>query len=331
MSSVFVFLMLSIAYIVYFKSDFWKGASSFMETFYLDSCGGGRLHCAVWTPQQQPKAVVQLIHGIAEHIARYDAFAQFLTQHGFVVAADDHMGHGGSVTNGLTGYFSGGWMTAVADEKLLHDHMHTQYPDLPYYILGHSMGSFLLRTYLYTYPDAVDKAIISGTGWEDPIKVKLGLLVCKLAQAHSDETKTSELVTKLLFGSYNKPFAPVTSPNAWICSDEDVVAAYDADPLCGFAPTIGLARDMLSGIQMNEQSDNLAKMPMQLPVMFVSGSQDPVGGMAKGVLRCIDAFKRAGLRDVTIKLYPDGRHEMLNERNKDEVYQDILTWLERDA
>ena len=122
-----------------------------MEEFYLDSCGAGRLHCALWKPEGEPKAVVQLIHGIAEHIGRYDAFAKFLTQHGYVVAADDHMGHGGSAENGLRGYFSGGWLSAVEDEKRLHDEISAQYPDLPYYILGHSMGSFLLRTYLYTY------------------------------------------------------------------------------------------------------------------------------------------------------------------------------------
>ena len=137
-----------------------------MKEFYLDSCGGGRLHCAIWTPEGEPKAVVQLIHGIAEHIGRYDEFARFLNAHGYVVAADDHMGHGGSVENGVKGYFSGGWLSAVEDEKRLHDEIAAQYPALPYYILGHSMGSFLLRTYLYTYPDAVDKAVISGTGWE---------------------------------------------------------------------------------------------------------------------------------------------------------------------
>ena len=256
-----------------------------MKEFYLDSCGGGRLHCAIWTPEGEPKAVVQLIHGIAEHIGRYDEFARFLNAHGYVVAADDHM--------------------------------------------GHSMGSFLLRTYLYTYPDAVDKAVISGTGWEDPTKVRLGKLVCKLEQARVGETSTSKLVTKLMFGSYNKPFGAVTSPNAWICSDEAVVAAYDADPLCGFDATVGLARDLLTGVEMNEQPENLDKMNKQLPLLFVSGSKDPVGGMAKGVLRCIDAFKRSGMKDITIKLYPEGRHEMLNERNKAEVYQDILDWLER--
>ena len=143
------------------------------------------------------------------------------------------------------------------------------------------------------------------------------------------ETNTSPLVTKLMFGSYNRAFEPVTSPNAWICSDEAVVAAYDADPYCGFDVTVGLARDLLTGVRMSEQTENLEKMNKQLPVLFVSGCKDPVGNMAKGVLRCIDAFKRSGMKDITIKLYPDGRHEMLNERNKAEVYQDILDWLER--
>lgn len=300
-----------------------------MEEFFLNSTGAGQLHCGIWTPQTQPKAVVQIIHGIAEHIGRYDAFAQFLNAHGYVVGADDHMGHGGSIGDGTPGYFSGGWISAVADEKLLHDELCSRYPGLPYILLGHSMGSFLLRTYLYTYPDAADKAIISGTGWEDPMKVRLGKLVCQLEEKRVGARGTSKLVTKLMFGSYNKDFAPVSSPNAWICSDEAVVAAYDADPLCGFDATVGLAYDLLTGVGMNEQQENLDKMNKQLPLLFVSGAKDPVGGMAKGVLRCIDAFKRSGMKDITIKLYPEGRHEMLNETNKQEVYQDILDWLER--
>ena len=128
-----------------------------MKEFYLDSCGGGRLHCAIWTPEGEPKAVVQLIHGIAEHIGRYDDFARFLNAHGYVVAADDHMGHGGSVENGVKGYFSGGWLSAVEDEKRLHDEIAAQYPALPYYILGHSMGSFLLREMLQGFEKKLDK------------------------------------------------------------------------------------------------------------------------------------------------------------------------------
>ena len=300
---------------------------------FLSTDGKTQLHGMRWEPEgRSVRAVLQICHGVAEHIARYDAFARYLNELGIAVVGHDHLGHGRSLPEGGTPvYFGEGntWHTVVDDIYVLHQRIRLWYPDVPLCIMGHSMGSFLLRTYLYTYPDAVDKAVISGTGWEDPTKVRLGKLVCKLEQARVGETSTSKLVTKLMFGSYNKPFGAVTSPNAWICSDEAVVAAYDADPLCGFDATVGLARDLLTGVEMNEQPENLDKMNKQLPLLFVSGSKDPVGGMAKGVLRCIDAFKRSGMKDITIKLYPEGRHEMLNERNKAEVYQDILDWLER--
>lgn len=299
-----------------------------MEEFYLQSNGGGKLHCAVWRTNQTPRAVVQLVHGIAEHIGRYDHFARYLAENGFIVAAEDHMGHGGSIgEDGVKGYFSGGWMTAVADVKLLCEHMKAEYPGLSYYILGHSMGSFLLRTYLYTYPGTINAAIISGTGWEPSAVIRAGLAACKLEQLRLGEKRTSPILTKLMFGSYNKPFAPVRTKDDWICSDPTVVDAYTADPLCGFDATIGLARDMLTGIEMNEMRENLLKMDKLLPLLFVSGGKDPVGGMSKGVLRCIDAFKRAGMRKITIRIYPEGRHEMLNEVNRNEVYQDILNWL----
>ena len=300
---------------------------------FLSTDGKTQLHGMRWEPEgRSVRAVLQICHGVAEHIARYDAFARYLNELGIAVVGHDHLGHGRSLPEGGTPvYFGEGstWHTVVDDIYVLHQRIRLWYPDVPLCIMGHSMGSFLLRTYLYTYPDAVDKAVISGTGWEDPTKVRLGKLVCKLEQARVGETSTSKLVTKLMFGSYNKPFGAVTSPNAWICSDEAVVAAYDADPLCGFDATVGLAHDLLTGVEMNEQPENLDKMNKQLPLLFVSGSKDPVGGMAKGVLRCIDAFKRSGMKDITIKLYPEGRHEMLNERNKAEVYQDILDWLER--
>lgn len=299
-----------------------------MDIFYIPSSGGDQLHCRKWLPESHPRAVVQIVHGIAEHIGRYDHFARFLAAHGYVVVAEDHMGHGGSITNGTQGYFTGGWMNAVEDVKALHDRTALEYPGIPYVILGHSMGSFLLRTYLYTYPDALDAAILSGTGWESPATLKAGLLLCKLEEKRLGETKTSPLLNNVIFGTYNKAFKPNRTPNDWICSVDAVVDKYQADPLCGFDATIGLARDMLGGIRKNEQPENLKKMNHALPVLFVSGGKDPVGGMSKGVLACIDAFKRNGLRDITIRLYPQGRHEMLNEVNRDEVYADILKWLE---
>ena len=300
-----------------------------MEEFYLASNGAGRIHCGLWLPEGEPRAVVQIIHGIAEHIGRYEHFARFLTQRGFAVCADDHMGHGLSVENGgVFGYFSGGWMAAVRDERSVFEEMKKRFPALPYFMLGHSMGSFLLRTYLYTYPGELTGAIISGTGWQPELALSAGLALCRLEQLRIGETGRSKLLKELMFGAYNKKFSPNRTPNDWICSDETVVDAYTGDPLCGFDATVGLTRDMLTGISMNQKKENLAKMDKTLPVLFVSGMQDPVGAMGEGVLRTIDAFKRAGLSNVTIRLYPEGRHEMLNETNRTEVYADILGWLE---
>lgn len=300
-----------------------------MEEFYLASNGAGRIHCGLWLPEGQPRAVVQIIHGIAEHIGRYEHFARFLTQRGFAVCADDHMGHGLSVeSGGVFGYFSGGWMAAVRDERSLFEEMKKRFPAVPYFMLGHSMGSFLLRTYLYTYPGELTGAIISGTGWQPELALSAGLALCRIEQLRIGETGRSKLLKELMFGAYNKKFSPNRTPNDWICSDEAVVDAYTEDALCGFDATVGLTRDMLTGISMNQKKENLAKMDKTLPVLFVSGMQDPVGAMGEGVLRTIDAFKRAGLTNVTIRLYPEGRHEMLNETNRTEVYADVLSWLE---
>ena len=184
-----------------------------MDIFYIPSSGGGQLHCRKWLPEERPKAVVQIVHGIAEHIGRYDHFARFLNAHGYLVVAEDHMGHGGSIVRGTQGYFSGGWLNAVADVKALHDRTAMEYPGIPYIILGHSMGSFLLRTYLYTYPADLDAAIISGTGWEKPATIKAGLLLCRIEEKRLGETKTSPVLNSLIFGGYNKVFKPNRTPN----------------------------------------------------------------------------------------------------------------------
>ena len=241
------------------------------------------------------------------------------------------MGHGKSTEGKLPiAYFYGGWESAVDDSYALLRKTKGEHPDVPYILLGHSMGSFMTRTLLYRYPDrGIDGVAICGTGWQPGIVLAAGRMLCALEKLRVGDTGHSALLTNLMFGAYNKKFKPNRTANDWICSKEAVVDAYTADELCGFDATVGLARDLLTGVEMNEQPENLDKMNKQLPLLFVSGSKDPVGGMAKGVLRCIDAFKRSGMKDITIKLYPEGRHEMLNERNKAEVYQDILDWLER--
>ena len=301
-----------------------------MEEFYLASNGAGRMHCALWEPESAPRAVVQIIHGIAEHIGRYDHFARFLTQRGFVVCADDHMGHGLSVeAGGSYGYFSGGWLAAVADERTLYEEMKRRYPALPYLMLGHSMGSFLLRTYLYMYPGELSGAIISGTGWQPEMTIRGGLLLAGILSGLKGPDAVSKLVTNMAFGAYNKAFGDKPrTPNDWLSADTDNVDRYMADPLCGADATVGLFRQMLHGIRFNQRQSHLRQMDREMPELFVAGDKDPVGSCGKGVRQTYDAFRAAGMRDCTLKLYPGLRHEILNEKAYTaDITKNIEAWL----
>ena len=301
-----------------------------MREFYLPSTGGGKLYCGIWASLGKPRAVLQLVHGIAEHIGRYDGFGAFLAEQGIVMVADDHMGHGRSVEPGEPmGFLKSGWLGAVDDELHLMGHVREAYPDIPYFLMGHSMGSFLARTFLYRHAESgISGAILSGTGWQPPAVLAAGLWLCDREARKYGETATSDLLQRLIFGAYNRKFPDARTPHDWICSDPDVVNKYAEDPLCGFSPTIGLARDMLQGIRMNQKKKNLESMRKELPVFFFSGAQDPVGDMGRGVRRSVRAFRRAGMQDVSCRLYENGRHEMLNEPNHEAVYADILQWLD---
>lgn len=301
-----------------------------MKEIYMQSVGGGMLCCHLWEPVGEARAAVQIVHGIAEHTERYDEFARFLSSHGFLVAAEDHMGHGKSVGEGdIWGYFSGGWDAAVADSRNLQKMIQEQLPAAPCFLLGHSMGSFMARTMLFRYPDSgIRGAVLSGTGWQPAALLRAGLLLASLEEKRLGEKSVSQLLNNLAFGSYNRKFRPNRTNYDWLCTDEAVVDRYVADPMCGFDVTVGLIRDMLTGIREIQKPENLKKMNKDLPVLFFSGDQDPVGGMGKGVRRVAAAFKEAGMKQVSLKLYP-GRHEMLNEKIKEQVFLDVLTWIER--
>ena len=300
-----------------------------MREFYMPSTGGGQLRCGVWVPEGKPRAILHLVHGIAEHIGRYEAFGEFLAGHGILMVADDHMGHGKSVGEGEPlGFFPSGWFGAVDDEYTLMQRVREEYPTAPYILMGHSMGSFLVRTFLYRHAGCgLAAVILSGTAWQPKPALWLGRKLCRHEEKKYTQTGKSDVLQNLVFGTYNRQFKPVRTPNDWICTDPAVVDAYVADPLCGFQPTVGLARDMLTGLSMNEKRENLAAMEKDIPVLFFSGDHDPVGSMGKGVARSAKAFQEAGVRDVTLKLYPGGRHEMLNEPNRMEVFEDVLRWI----
>lgn len=303
---------------------------SFQDFYFQSSTGRTSIHALKCVPDSKPRAVVQIAHGIAEHIDRYRPFMEFLADNGFVVAGNDHLGHGKSIrVPEEQGFFAekDGWWRVVDDMDKLHDIMSNEYPELPYVLFGHSMGSFLTRTYLIKHPDKYDGVILSGTGHQSPALVLGGnaaaSVMAKLNGAMGDGAKLDSLA----FGTYlNKIESPRTKFD-WLSRDTEQVDKYIADPLCGFVGKIGLYRDMMQGIKFITDKKNIAQMNKEKPVYFMSGDGDPVGDYGKGVERAYKAFCDAGLHDVFMRLYPGGRHEMLNETNKEQVYQDILSWL----
>ena len=302
------------------------------EFTFLSTDGKTQLHGMRWEPDGgSVRAVLQICHGVAEHIARYDAFARYLNGLGIAVVGHDHLGHGLSLPEGGTPvYFGEGntWNTVVDDIYVLHQRIRLRYPDVPLCIMGHSMGSFLTRTYLIRYPGTVKAAVIMGTGWQPKAVIAGGMAVAKAVGAVVGENGTSDLVTNLAFGAYNKLFAPNRTSCDWLSADEDNVDAYMADPLCGADATVGLFRQMLSGIRFNQKLSNLRQMDPRIPVLFVAGEKDPVGDYGNGVRRTYQEFRRAGVQDCTLKLYPGLRHEILNEKaQQQQIFEDIGQWL----
>ena len=299
---------------------------------FLSTDGSTQLHGVLWEPAEvAPIAVLQIAHGVAEYIDRYDDFARFMNSHGVVVVGHDHLGHGQSVTvNSTPVYFGDGatWKTVTDDLYVLHTRMKEQYPSLPHVLMGHSMGSFLARSYLIRYPGTVKAAIVMGTGWQGGLTLSAGLALCNIL-ASKGADKTSPLITKLAFGSYNKKIKNPRTPSDWLSADEENVDAYIADPLCGGEMTVGLFREMLRGIRFNQRFSSLDKMNGSTPVLLISGNSDPVGDMGGGVNQTYTEFKRSGVADCTVKLYTKLRHEILNEKaHRAEVYGDIWNWME---
>jgi len=300
------------------------------KDFWFDSHGAGKIHCCRWEPEGEPRAVVQLVHGIAEFVERYDGFADFLTEHGFLVVAEDHMGHGQSISGGsIQGYFHGGWFAAVEDTCQLMEDTKKEYPDLPYILFGHSMGSFMARTILCKYPDSgIDGAIICGTGWQPAFALPALIRVVEGICKKTGETKPNEQLQNMVFGSYNNRVEHKRTDCDWLSRDAAVVDAYIAHPLCGFTASCGLLREMMKGIHYIEQRENLSAMNKSLPVFFIAGGDDPVGSYGKGVQQAAAAFRKAGMKDVSTRIYPLCRHEILNEINKEEIFEDILQWMD---
>lgn len=303
------------------------------EHFYFTSNQGKiRSHGMRWIPDGDVKAVLQISHGMSEYIERYRDFAVYMAQRGILVVGHDHLGHGETAPSEKDyGYFAeeNGNKILIADiHKVLRMTKKT-YKNVPYILLGHSMGSFLARQYLCIHGEELDGAIICGTGYHSYPVARLGMRLAKSEALMHGWNYRSRLLWWMSFGSYNAKFRPNRTEADWLCRDEDVVDAYIRDPKCGFAFTVNGYYNMFLGLSKIVQKGYLERMPKKLPVLFIAGDKDPVGSFGKGVRRVEKLFHEVGMQNVAAKLYPEDRHELLNELDKEQVYGDIVAWMEK--
>lgn len=304
------------------------------EEFYFDSRDGeSRLHAVRYRPddESQIRCILQVVHGMAEYVERYEEFARFLTEKGFLVTGDDHLGHGKSVgEKGKYGYFCerDPATVLVRDVHRLKKLTEERYPNVPYIIMGHSMGSFITRNYLCRYGSGISAAIIMGTGMQSMGTLKAAKAVAGIQKLFCGSRHTSKLIDKLAFGSYGKAVSNPRTPWDWLSRDEKRVDRYIADSMCGFTFTVNGFGALFELVSRLHDPQNLAAIPKMLPVFMVSGNADPVGDYGKGVQKAYDSLVAAGLVNIKLKMYEGGRHELLNETNRDEVMKDIYDWIQ---
>ncbi len=307
------------------------------RNYSIPSCDGKTsIHTVCWMPEGEPKAVIQLIHGMVEYIERYDDFAKFLTGLGYVVFGHDHLGHGQSVTSVENwGYIadSNPADALIRDIHRVRSAAQSKYPNLPYYILGHSMGSYLLRRYISLKAEGLTGVIIVGTGQENDATTLAGLTAIKTmakakAKGWHHRSKTIRDMT------YTAPYKMydlhgIDKSNSWICSDTDIMEKYYSDPRCTFTFTLNGYDALLNTVYYVNQKRHINKIPKNLPILLISGDLDPVGNLGKGVKSVYNKYVEAGITDIECHLFEGMRHEILNEPRKAETYEYIREWLSR--
>ena len=306
------------------------------ETFqFLSKDGRTKIHAVKWFPDDgQVRAVMQITHGMVEYIERYEEFAEYLTRRGFLVVGHDHLGHGASISSESEwGFFTekNPSEIVVADIYQVTRIIRNQYSDCPYYILGHSMGSFLLRRYLTLHSEEVTGAVICGTGSQPDIVLWSGMAVCRLLSLFRGWHHRSRLVTQAAFG---KPYAQFDLTGAdpkrsWLSKNEESVRAYYEDLRCTFTFTLSGYYGLLSTIYYDNQMKNILNIRKNLPVLFIAGADDPVGNFGEGVKKAYAQYRQAGIRDVKMKLYPGDRHEILQETDREQVFEDVYQWCQK--
>lgn len=298
--------------------------------FYIPSSDGmSRIHGVHWVPWGETKAALQINHGMLEHIGRYAGFAEAMNEKGIAVIGHDHLGHGKTARPGMLGTFAdeNGADFVLEDVKRVSDYVGRQYPNLPRFIHGHSMGSFFVRRYLTQYGADVAGAVIMGTGSKSGAVLKIGMLAVQHAIRKEGRDYHNERLHSLVLGSYNRPFEPGKTRHDWLSRDISEARKFEEDPDCRFIFSNGAYEDFFRIMEDLKRQRQFEQIPRTLPVLILSGERDPVGDRGKGVRKVYREFCGLGLTDVTMKLYPQARHELLNELNREEVYEDIADWI----
>lgn len=300
------------------------------EAYFNSSNGINKIRTLIWKDDElTPRGVFQIAHGMAEHIGRYDEFAKYIASNGFVVCGNDHLGHGKSVNDiSELGFIAekNGDKRLVDDMHILTKIMKKRYPDLPYFLFGHSMGSFCARVYTAHFGDELNGAVFCGTGELPAVAAALQEPINKLCEKLGPHTKY-EIMGSAMNAFFNVMVPDKTSPLSWISANADNIEAYKDDPLCGFIFTLGGYRDLFAIANDASRKEWASEVPLDLPILIISGALDPVGLNGKGVMAVSDNLVLAG-KEPTVVLYPGDRHEILMESDKDVVYHDVLAWLD---
>lgn len=296
---------------------------------FKSSNGKADITYFIYKPLQPPKAILQISHGMCEYVERYDHFIDFLTKENILVCGNDHLGHKNSVKNKEElGYFAkkNGWTFLSKDLAKLSHLMKEEYPDLPLFLFGHSMGSFIARAYISKYSQFIQGAIICGTAGSNPM-LGIGSFLVSMVKTFHGERYRSKFLDHIMFGSYNKKYKEVRTSKDWLTKDEAIVDKYLNDEYCTFLFTASAFKDLACLLTYVSSNAWYQSVPKDLPLYLISGSMDPVGNWSKGVLEVKNRLESQHLTDFTYKLYPEYRHELLNEIGKEEAYLDILNFI----
>lgn len=289
------------------------------------------LNVNIWLPDnQKPKGVIQLAHGITEHIGRYEKFAEFFTKKGYIVVANDIIGHGKSTSESKPKMYLGSansWFYVVNDFYKVYKFMREKYKEEEYILLGFSLGSFVVRTFISMYPESkIDKVILVGTGYTSNFNLKLGKMVAESEAKKVGEDKSTETINKLALENYNKSFKNVKTKCDWLCSNQEELELYLKDPLVGKNVTAGLFRELLNGMMYCGNNKNIKKINKKLHILLISGTEDPVGNFTKGIKKLEKKYRKYGINNISTKFYDSLRHDIFHEKNAEDIFEYIFNW-----